>query len=120
MIVILKHNPNRDQLDSLISWLQEKGVTIHTSIGEANTILGLVGDTIGNFDTHEFKLLYPVLNALSNVYDSKYNTGYKSKRLVMEQALFLFDKWLKEERKRLDEIDNDDVYEERGIDLNED
>lgn len=77
-------------------------------------------DTIGNFDTHEFKLLYPVLNALSNVYDSKYNTGYKSKRLVMEQALFLFDKWLKEERKRLDEIDNDDVYEERGIDLNED
>ncbi len=45
MIVILKHNPNRDQLDSLISWLQEKGVTIHTSIGEANTILGLVGDT---------------------------------------------------------------------------
>ena len=45
MIVILKHNPNRDQLESLISWLQEKGVTIHTSIGEANTILGLVGDT---------------------------------------------------------------------------
>jgi len=45
MIVILKHNPNRDQLYSLISWLQEKGVTIHTSIGEANTILGLVGDT---------------------------------------------------------------------------
>ena len=45
MIVILKHNPNREQLDSLISWLQEKGVAIHTSIGEANTILGLVGDT---------------------------------------------------------------------------
>ncbi len=45
MIVILKHNPNREQLNSLISWLQEKGVTIHTSIGEANTILGLVGDT---------------------------------------------------------------------------
>ena len=45
MIVILKQNPNRDQLESLISWLQEKGVTIHTSIGEAHTILGLVGDT---------------------------------------------------------------------------
>ena len=44
MIVILKHNPNRDQLESLISWLQDKGITIHTSIGEANTILGLVGD----------------------------------------------------------------------------
>ena len=45
MIVILKNNPNRDQLDSLITWLQEKGITIHTSIGEAHTILGLVGDT---------------------------------------------------------------------------
>ena len=45
MIVILKNNPNRDQLDSLITWLQEKGIIIHTSIGEAHTILGLVGDT---------------------------------------------------------------------------
>ncbi|MCI8304943.1 MAG: 3-deoxy-7-phosphoheptulonate synthase [Lawsonibacter sp.] len=45
MIVILKHDHNPDQLDSLISWLQEKGIAIHTSIGEANTILGLVGDT---------------------------------------------------------------------------
>ena len=45
MIVVLKHNPNRDQLESLITWLQEKGIIIHTSIGEANTILGLVGDT---------------------------------------------------------------------------
>lgn len=45
MIVVLKRNPNRDQLESLIAWLQEKGITIHTSIGEAHTILGLVGDT---------------------------------------------------------------------------
>ena len=45
MIVILKQNPNRGQLESLISWLQEKGIIIHTSIGEAHTILGLVGDT---------------------------------------------------------------------------
>ena len=45
MIVVLKQNPNRDQLESLIAWLQEKGIIIHTSIGEAHTILGLVGDT---------------------------------------------------------------------------
>nr|CRY95853.1 hypothetical protein [uncultured prokaryote] len=45
MIVILKHDHNPDQLDSLIAWLQEKGITVHTSVGEANTILGLVGDT---------------------------------------------------------------------------
>ena len=45
MIVILKRDHNPDQLEGLVSWLQEKGITIHTSIGEANTILGLVGDT---------------------------------------------------------------------------
>lgn len=47
MIVILRNNPNRDQLESLIAWLQDKGIIIHTSIGENNTILGLVGDTSG-------------------------------------------------------------------------
>jgi len=45
MIVILKPNPDRDQLESLIAWLQEKGIVIHTSVGERSTILGLVGDT---------------------------------------------------------------------------
>lgn len=45
MIVILKHDHNPSQLDSLVTWLQDKGITIHTSIGEGNTVLGLVGDT---------------------------------------------------------------------------
>ena len=45
MIVVLKHNPNPEQLQSLIAWLQEKGIIIHTSIGEGNMLLGLVGDT---------------------------------------------------------------------------
>ena len=45
MIVVLKQNPNPNQLDSLISWLQDKGIIIHTSLGAAHTILGLVGDT---------------------------------------------------------------------------
>ena len=36
MIVVLKHNPNPEQLQSLITWLQEKGIIIHTSIGEGN------------------------------------------------------------------------------------
>ena len=45
MIVVLKHTPNPEQLQSLITWLQEKGIIIHTSIGEGNMLLGLVGDT---------------------------------------------------------------------------
>ena len=45
MIVILKQNPNQDQLESLIAWLQGKGIQIHTSVGASHMILGLVGDT---------------------------------------------------------------------------
>ena len=45
MIVILKHDPNQAQLESLKAWLQEKGIAIHESIGHSNTVLGLVGDT---------------------------------------------------------------------------
>ena len=45
MIVVLKHDPNQAQLESLKAWLQDKNITIHESIGHANTILGLVGDT---------------------------------------------------------------------------
>ncbi len=45
MIVILKPNPNREQLESLIAWLEGKGIQIHTSLGTSRMILGLVGDT---------------------------------------------------------------------------
>ena len=45
MIVVLKPNPNREQLDGLISWLKDKDITVHTSIGATHMILGLVGDT---------------------------------------------------------------------------
>ena len=45
MIVILKDNPNQTQVDSLMAWLESKGIEIHTSIGEHQTVLGLVGDT---------------------------------------------------------------------------
>ena len=45
MIVVLKHDPNQAQLESLKAWLQDKNIVIHESIGHANTILGLVGDT---------------------------------------------------------------------------
>lgn len=45
MIVILKSNPDQAQLESLLAWLRDKGLQVHTSIGEAHTILGLVGDT---------------------------------------------------------------------------
>lgn len=47
MIVILKPNPNQEQVKNFIAWLQDKGIIVHTSIGASRTILGLVGDTSG-------------------------------------------------------------------------
>lgn len=45
MIVILKNNPDKMQLNNLISWLKSIGLDIHFSQGESTTIMGLVGDT---------------------------------------------------------------------------
>ncbi len=45
MIVILKKDPDKVQLEGLTTWLKGKGIEIHESIGSSQTILGLVGDT---------------------------------------------------------------------------
>ena len=45
MIVILKQNPDKAHVDSLISWLKDKGLDINYSEGKSQTILGLIGDT---------------------------------------------------------------------------
>lgn len=63
MIVILKPNPNPDQLESLKNWLLGKGIQIHTSLGTTQMILGLVGDTS--------KLDIDLISALDIVEDVK-------------------------------------------------
>lgn len=45
MIVILKQNPDQEQLNGLVSWLQSKDIVVHKSVGVAHMVLGLVGDT---------------------------------------------------------------------------
>ncbi|MBR3928101.1 MAG: 3-deoxy-7-phosphoheptulonate synthase [Clostridia bacterium] len=45
MIVILKSNPNPEQLKNLKKWIESKGIGIHESVGDSHQILGLVGDT---------------------------------------------------------------------------
>ena len=45
MIIILKSNPEKEQLNSLVNWLESQNITVHPTIGEHKTILGLVGDT---------------------------------------------------------------------------
>ncbi len=63
MVVILKKDPNPQQLQSLMDWLQSKGIEIHPTVGVHQTILGLVGDTAS--------LDLDLINALDIVEDVK-------------------------------------------------
>ena len=45
MLLILKHDPDPVQLESLVSWLEDKGVSVHATHGHIKSILGVVGDT---------------------------------------------------------------------------
>lgn len=45
MIVILKQNPDKKQLENLMTWLKSLSLDIHVSEGKRETILGLIGDT---------------------------------------------------------------------------
>ena len=45
MIVILKQNPDKGQLDNLVKWLEEQNLEVHPSVGAHHTLLGLIGDT---------------------------------------------------------------------------
>jgi 3-deoxy-7-phosphoheptulonate synthase len=50
MVVVLKPGVTDEKRDQLIAWLQNLGLRIHLSVGEYQTILGLIGDT-SNVDT---------------------------------------------------------------------
>ena len=45
MIVILREHPDQVQLDGLLSWLKERKIDVHPTVGAHQTILGLIGDT---------------------------------------------------------------------------
>ena len=44
MIIILKKDAAREQVDSLMNWLKERHITPHVSAGEHETLIGCVGD----------------------------------------------------------------------------
>jgi len=45
MIIVLKDNPDKKQLENLMSWLKSMNLDVHVSQGTTTTILGLIGDT---------------------------------------------------------------------------
>jgi len=45
MIAVLKPSATKEQIESLTTWLEDRGLAVHISKGEMYTILGLIGDT---------------------------------------------------------------------------
>lgn len=45
MIIVLKENYNKNQLDTLTHWLTDKNIEVRMTEGVHTTILGLIGDT---------------------------------------------------------------------------
>lgn len=45
MIIVVKKEHDKKQLDNLIDWIGGLGLEVHVSQGENSTILGLIGDT---------------------------------------------------------------------------
>lgn len=45
MIIIVKNNGSKKQLDNLTDWINSMGLDIHYSKGETSTVLGVIGDT---------------------------------------------------------------------------
>ncbi len=45
MIVVIKKDQEKKQVQNLISWVEKLGLKVHLSEGENTTIIGLVGDT---------------------------------------------------------------------------
>lgn len=45
MIVVVKHGKNEEQLEKVVTYLEEQGLTLHISKGAERTVIGLVGAT---------------------------------------------------------------------------
>ena len=45
MIIVVKKEHDKKQIDNLIDWIGSLGLDVHVSEGKNNTILGLIGDT---------------------------------------------------------------------------
>ena len=45
MVVVVKNGIDKAQQEHLVEWLKSMNIDVHATVGEYQTILGLIGDT---------------------------------------------------------------------------
>jgi 3-deoxy-7-phosphoheptulonate synthase len=64
MIVIMKKDASKEELDKIVKYVEERGLQVHLSKGEERTIVGLVGNTRA-LDKSEIELMSGVQQVVS-------------------------------------------------------
>ena len=75
MVVVLKSNPDKKQLDNLMTWIKSMNIDIHVSQGSMQTVLGLVGDT-SQLDTDLIEAL-EIVEAVKRIQEPYKNANRK-------------------------------------------
>ena len=44
MVLWIKENADKKQLDNLVNWLESAGIEVHAIKGKSRTLIGLIGD----------------------------------------------------------------------------
>ncbi len=75
MIVVINNNVDQNQVDNLTAWIKSLGLEIHRSVGEYQTVLGLIGDT-GKVDIDLIGSL-DIVTAVKRISEPYKNTNRK-------------------------------------------
>lgn len=65
MVIVVKNQANTDSLNSLMSYLNQRNMTVKQTVGENRTILGLIGDTV-SLDVDEL-YAFPVVESVRRI-----------------------------------------------------
>ncbi len=75
MVVILKQNADKKQLDNLVNWLGSQEIKVQATVGVHTTILGLVGDT-SKIDIDMIQSL-PIVETVKRIQEPYKNSNRK-------------------------------------------
>lgn len=75
MVVVIKNSADEEQKENLKKWLMSLGLNVHVSVGEFNTVFGLVGDT-SNVDM-DFIRSIDIVETVTRISDPYKNANRK-------------------------------------------